>query len=225
MLYVTSGVILLLVLVFLIPASRRFIIYKTPLGKVFASKQDAAAVPPPANAATGDAVSKGFPEPDINRIKADLIGQQIPGWTFDKTEEFREASISSIARTDLRIDFRLDLKLQAVAGDDKSVYNAQMFTTYLAGDEDWYLDKLMLIFISFEAEITPGKWNNIYSIPGCTMQPDPQVKLEWTSKAWDYAVFTGPEYESVTLPAADIYQVRNKGKKTVRVRLTFRPAE
>jgi hypothetical protein len=220
---IISGIIVLLLAVILgIPPIRRFILYKTPVYKLLPSRSGSAA---DSAQVQGNTEMAAFTEPDLERIKTDLIGKQIPGWSFDSKEEFRKAVITSVARSDLRIDFRLDLSLQAVTGNDRGLYDAQLFATYLPGDEDWYLDRLMLIFIAFDIEVPPGKWLTVWSVPACSMQPDPKIKLEWTSKTWDYAILTGPEYESVTLPPAENYEVRNKAKKPVTVRLTFRPAE
>lgn len=222
LLIILGAVILLLALILGIPPIRRFVLYKTPLNRIMPVKGKIAA---DTVAAEIKPASAAFTEPDINRIKADLIGKSVPGWNFDKAEEFREASITSIARTEQRIDFRLNLSLQAVSGADRSVYEVQMFATYLAGEEDWYLDKLLEIYIAFDAEIPPGKNFKVYSVPGCTMHPEPNVKLEWTSKGWDYKIITGPEYEEVNLPPADVYEVRSKAKRMVKVRLTFKPVE
>ncbi len=169
--------------------------------------------------------SKGFTEPGIERIKSDLIGKKIPGWNFDRITEFSKASISSIARTDQRIDFRLDLHMLPYNSGKDEYYDAQLFATYLAGDDDWQLSNVEEIYLSYEVTIPPGRWVTINGIEGCSMQPDKKNNLEWTSKKWDYDILSGPGIDEVTLPPASTYDVKAKAKHPVKMKLTFKPAE
>ncbi|MEI6884244.1 MAG: hypothetical protein WCO02_07140 [Bacteroidota bacterium] len=168
-------------------------------------------------------VEKKAPEPTIERIKTDLIGREIPGWKFDKVSEFVNASITSVARTDIRIDYRLELRMLPFNTKEDTYYDAQIFTTYLMGDEDWYLDKVEEIFLSFEVKIPPGRWINIGGVAKCDLQPDPKNRLVWTSKSWDYEVSSGPNISDLTLPPALSYQVKSKSKHPVTVKLKFIP--
>lgn len=169
--------------------------------------------------------SKEFTEPGIERIKADLVGKKIPGWNFDRITEFSKASISSIARTDQRIDFRLDLHMLPYNAKNELYYDAQVFAIYLAGDDDWQFSNVEEIFLSFDVTIPPGRWITINGIPGCSMQPDTKNHLEWTSKKWDYDILSGPGIDEVTLPPASTYEVKARAKHAVKIRLTFKPAE
>jgi len=169
--------------------------------------------------------SKVFSEPGIERIKSDLIGKRIPGWSFDRITEFRKAVITSIARTDTRIDFRIDLQMLSYTPGDETLYDAQVIVTYIAGDEDWEPGNPEEVYLSFEITIPAGRWFTINSIPGCSMQPDIKNKLEWTSKTWDYDIITGPGTDEITLPVASSYDVKARGSHPVKIRLTFRPAE
>ncbi|MCX6285905.1 MAG: hypothetical protein NTY96_02160 [Bacteroidetes bacterium] len=214
------------VVVFSIPALRTIIV------NPFLRNQALSMVSPGSTAEqtvyTGEGhqpASKTFTEPGIERIKTDLIGKQIPGWSFDRITEFKQAAITSIARTDLRIDFRLDLQLLSYNGKDETYYNAQVFATYLSGDDDWYLDKVEEIFISFDVTIPPGRWVSISSVPGCSLYPDTKNTLLWTSKSWDYEILSGPGIGEVTLPAVNSYEVKSKAKRPVKTKLTFRPLQ
>ena len=166
---------------------------------------------------------KKFPEPGIDRIKNDLLGKQIPGWSFDRITEFKQAAITSIARTEVRIDFRLDLHMLPYNAKDGIYYDAQIFATYLAGDEGWQIDKVEEIFLSYDIRVPAGRWITLNAPPRCSLQPDSKNKLVWTSPAWDYEISTGPGVGDVTLPPADSYQVKSKGKHAVTVKVTFRP--
>ena len=177
------------------------------------------------NGAPVQSRSKGFTEPGIERIKSDLVGKKIPGWNFDRITEFSKASVSSIARTDQRIDFRLDLHMLPYNTRGGTYYDAQVFATYLAGDDDWQLSNVEEIYLSYEVTIPPGRWVTINGIPGCSMQPDTKNKLEWTSKSWDYDILSGPGIDEVTMPPASTYEVKAKAKHAIKIRLTFKPAE
>lgn len=167
--------------------------------------------------------AKKIPEPTIERIKSDLIGREIPGWRFDKVSEFVMVSITSVARTDIRIDYRLEIRMLPFNTKEDTYYDAQIFTTYMMGDEDWYLDKVEEIFLSFEVKIPPQRWVDIGGVAKCNLQPDLRNRLVWTSRSWDYEVSSGPNTSEVTLPPALSYQVKSKSKRTVTVKLKFIP--
>jgi len=167
--------------------------------------------------------SKAKTEPGIDRIKTELIGQQIPGWRFDRISEFKQAAISSIARTDQRIDYQVDLHMLPYDTKEETYYDAQIIVTYESGDDDWYLDKIELVSLSYEILIPPGRWIPITPPLDCSLQPDPEHKLAWTSKTWDYEILSGPDIGEVNLPLADNYEVKTRSKQSVRARLTFQP--
>ena len=162
-------------------------------------------------------------EPDIGRIKEELVGKQIPGWNFDKVTEFKQAKISSIARTDQRIDYRIDLHMLPYDAKDESFYDAQIIATYVTDEDGFHLDKVEEIFLSYSIQLPPGKWVSVGSVPGCNLQPVAETRLRWTSKTWDYEIIGGPGDDGLTLPQASGYEVLSKAKHSISVKLTFRP--
>jgi hypothetical protein len=217
-------IVVVVVMMLFIPVTRTLIL-NLDLNKVLSGIHFRSGSGPVSKTAEGNQPSqKTFPEPGIERIKSDLIGKQIPGWSFDRITEFRQAAITSIARTDERIDFRLDLHMLPYNSKDESYYDTQIFATYLAGEDDWYLNKVEEIFITFDIQIPPGRWVTINSVPNCNLQPDEKNNLVWTSKTWDYEIISGPGIGEVILPPAASYDVKARAKHPVRIKLKFRPA-
>lgn len=214
-----------LVVVFSIPAARN-IILNPFLRNAALSAADIRLHDETQTDATGEVSSfreVKFPEPDIERIKNELVGKKIPGWNFDRITEFKKAVISSIARTGQRIDFRVDLHMLPYDARGEEYYDAQVFVIYLAGDEDWVFDRVEMVYLSYDIQVPPGRWSGISAIEGCSMQPESKYRLAWTSKTWDYEILSGPGIDEVSLPPAPAYEVRSKAKKPVKVKLTFRP--
>lgn len=170
-----------------------------------------------------DLQAAAFIEPGIEKIKSDLIGHQVPGWSFDKPSEFQKAVITSIARTDQSIEFRTEFELQPFNAKDQTLYNLQVIVTYLIGEDGWYFYKVEEISFSFEPVIPPGKPVRVASIKGCRLMPDDKATLFWTSKGWDYEIISGPKFAGIALPYAEIYEVRSKSKQTVKTRVTYKP--
>ncbi|MCX6282066.1 MAG: hypothetical protein NTU51_08885 [Bacteroidetes bacterium] len=224
LLFIFLLVIVVVVVIFSIPSLRTIILHpqmRSLAMSIVKDKVSSSGTEYPANG--NQPTSKSIVEPDIERIKADLVGRQIPGWSFDRITEFRQASVTSIARTDQRIDFRLDLRMLPFNARDEEYYDIQMFAIYLLGDDGWYPDRLEEIFIAFDVMISPGKWINVGSIAGCSLHPDTKNNLVWTSASWDYEIISGPGAGDIALPAAVNYQVKVNGKKPIKARLTFRP--
>ena len=217
-------ILVLVIVIFSIPFTRSLILKPKPGSTLYSIfHQQPASTTGIADGENNQPAIQSFPEPGIEKIKSDLIGRQIPGWSFDKLIEFKQAAITSIARSDERIDFRIDLHLLPYNAKEESYYDAQIFAIYLKGDDGWQLDKTEEIYIITEVLIPPGKWVTINSIPNCELQPDDKNNLLWTSKTWDYEIKSGPGIGEVTLPQASTYDVKASGKHPVRVKLKFRP--
>ncbi|MCX6282962.1 MAG: hypothetical protein NTW31_01805 [Bacteroidetes bacterium] len=224
LLFIILMIIVVAVVIFSIPFFRNLILNRNLRNQAISMMQPGSA---PGQTAYQEEVhqpsAKNLKEPGIERIKSDLIGKQIPGWSFDKLSEFKHAAITSIARTDTRIDFRLDLRLLSYNARDETLYDAQVFAIYIMGEDGWQLDKLEEIFIAFDVTIPPGRWVTIASVPGCSLHPDIRNNLVWTTKTWDYEIISGPSAGDIALPEAKSYDVKAKGKHPVKIRLTFRP--
>ncbi len=176
---------------------------------------------------TSNAVSTRPPvaiaEPSIDKIKADLIGRAVPGWTFDKVTEFQKATITSIARTDAAIEYRVDLLMVPYNTTAETTYDLQIIATYIREEHGWSFLKVEELLLSFEILIPPGESVRVTSLPECRLMPDAKNRLFWTSPAWDYEILSGPGYSGITLPVADSYDVRSKSKNTVKTKVSFRP--
>lgn len=164
-----------------------------------------------------------FVEPGIEKIKADLIGQQVPGWSFDKPSEFQKATITSIARTDQSIEVRTDFELLPYNTKEQTLYSLQVIVTYLIGPTGWSFYKVEELSLSFPLTVPAGKSVRVAAIKGCRVMPGDNVTLYWTSKGWDYEIISGPRFAGIALPYAEIYEVRSKSKQAVNTRVTYKP--
>lgn len=162
-------------------------------------------------------------EPGIEKIKIDLIGRSVPGWTFDKITEFNKAAITSIARTDDAVEFRIDLVMLPYNAKSETTYNLQLISTYLHSETGWSFSRVEELQLSFNLMIPAGKSVKVNSLPDCKLLPDDKNRLFWTCGTWDYEILSGPGYGGISLPAAASYDVRSKAKQTIMTKITFRP--
>ena len=78
--------------------------------------------------------------PDVEKIKGDLIGKSIPGWTFEFLREFENAQIVSQNESGDRIEFHIKLRLKDFKEDDE--YDCQVMVIYLKEEQGWFLSEV-----------------------------------------------------------------------------------
>jgi hypothetical protein len=108
------------------------------------------------------------PEPDITKIKEDLIGKKITGWSFDYLSEFKEAKIINQTKGLERIEYNLYFKLF----DEKqnSEHEAEIKAVYKKGYDGWYLENTKMVYITYINEAPLQNWKAIEPLNNCTYQ-------------------------------------------------------
>ncbi|MCB0540604.1 MAG: hypothetical protein KDE33_24015 [Bacteroidetes bacterium] len=106
------------------------------------------------------------PEPDIQKIKSDLIGKKIPGWNFDALSEFENAKISNTTHGSDRVEYTIDLHL--VGFRSKDPHDAQILVTYNQGADGWYYGDVKEIFITYINTAPVNNWKRVTPLQNCT---------------------------------------------------------
>jgi hypothetical protein len=98
------------------------------------------------------------------QIKKDLIGRQIPGWTFNSVSEFTSFSIINITSGSDRKVYTINL---TVADAYTGAHNAQIKTVYHPSGSEWYLSKVEAEYITNAVTAPVGQWQRVDIVPGC----------------------------------------------------------
>lgn len=106
------------------------------------------------------------PEPDIEKIKSDLIGKKIPGWNFDALSEFSQAKISNTIHGSDRIEYTIDLHLIGFRSKDQ--HDAQILVSYNQGADGWYYGDVKEVFITYTNTAPVNSWYSIIPLPNCS---------------------------------------------------------
>jgi hypothetical protein len=104
------------------------------------------------------------PEPNIDKIKTDLIGQEIPGWRFDYLNEFRSSEILNTTKGSDRIEFQLKFTLIDIKSGE---HECEILAVYLLGYEDWYLDEVRMMYITYTNTAPVNRWNEVRPLTNC----------------------------------------------------------
>jgi hypothetical protein len=106
--------------------------------------------------------------PDIERIKSDLIGQRILGWSFDALSEIKQSNISNTTNNPTRIEFEIDLSLIGLTSPQTDIHEAKILVTYLLNDNGWYFNDVKEIFITYTYTAPLNDWLSISPIKNST---------------------------------------------------------
>src|SRR5690606_37366433 len=87
------------------------------------------------------------PEPDISKIKEDLIGKKIPGWNFSYLSEFKNAQILNQTKGSERIEYNLYFKL--LDETRNSEHECEAKAIYKKGYDGWYFENVKLVYITY----------------------------------------------------------------------------
>ena len=163
------------------------------------------------------------PDPTIEKIKTDLIGQQTFGWTFQHLNEFKSAQILNTSRGTDRIEYQLRFDL--VGNSDTSTHECETMVTYLQSDYGWYLGGVTMNYIVFTNTFYPDRYSPIMPLQNCKWNADNNSKMGWKTSNSEYEqeIVTGPDKGQTTLPYASVYYIRSLENHEIRVRFTYRP--
>jgi len=161
------------------------------------------------------------PEPDIEKIKTDLIGQHILGWNFDALAEFKEAKISNIFKGNERIEFQLDMKLEGI--NQQSKHDAQVMVVYIQTNDGWVFNNVNTVFITYSYEVPSDNWINITPVQNCRWNVADDQKLLWKTDSWGSEIKSGPDALNASLPSSSSYLLKSREGRPITVTFTYRP--
>jgi len=163
------------------------------------------------------------PEPDIQKIKTDLIGRKMYSWTFAYLKEFKSEEILKITRGDGRIEY--DIKFLFEDYKDGELNESEIYIVYTKGSYGWTLDDFQMIYFTRDVEIPHDKWIKFYPIKDCNFSIKNEYKLEWKTSTSDEVINSGPDFPGALrkLPSSPYYRVSAREDKPVTVRFTFKP--
>jgi|GEM_PF-5781951 len=163
------------------------------------------------------------PEPDIDRIKSELIGKTIPGWQFKYLNDFRSAEILNKVTGAERLEFQV--KFDLFDNSYKSQHECEVMVVYLQDENGWKFSQVVLNYITFVNTFYPDKFVQISPLQGCTWTADNNFNLAWKTTNDPYAgeMITGPARPPVTMPPSSTYFIKSLEGKEISVKFTYRP--
>ncbi|MGD0590120.1 MAG: hypothetical protein ABSA44_04900 [Bacteroidota bacterium] len=145
------------------------------------------------------------PEPDIEKIKSDLIGQQIPGWRFAYLNEYKSAEITNTTRGNDRVEYQI--KFHLIDNSSNSEHDCEVITVYLQGGQGWYFNNIKMVYITYTNTAPLNNWYKIEPLQNCRYSILDQGHRYW---AFDGGYVRkkymgGPNTPAFTLTTNDIY--------------------
>ncbi|MBM3405503.1 MAG: hypothetical protein FJY10_11535 [Bacteroidetes bacterium] len=141
------------------------------------------------------------PEPDIEKIKSDLIGNSIPGWKFDNLHEFDSASIINTIRGSERIEYSVKFHLK----DTDSGHDCEVIVVYLQGDQGWYFNNVLLQYITYTNIAPVNEWEKIFPLRDTRYSILDQGHNYWVKDGYYGRKHEGGPGKSFDLTSREIY--------------------
>lgn len=144
------------------------------------------------------------PEPDIEKIKTDLIGQQIPGWRFAYLNEYQSADILNTTKGNDRVEYQIKFKL--IDNTSNSQHDCEVVTVYLQGDQGWYFNEVRMVYITYINTAPLNSWYKIAPLENCRYSILDQGHDYWAQDGyWGKIYKAGPSEPSFNLTSSEIY--------------------
>ncbi|MBP7269168.1 MAG: hypothetical protein KBA16_06360 [Bacteroidia bacterium] len=143
------------------------------------------------------------PEPNIEKIKSDIIGQRIPGWNFSYLNEFKSADIINTTRGSDRIEYQIKFHLR----DDvaNSEHDCEVMTVYLRGDQGWYFNNMRMLYITHSNTAQVGTWRSVTPLKNCSYEIIDNGQKYWVQDgAWGNKYKGGPDGDQFYLRSSQI---------------------
>jgi hypothetical protein len=163
------------------------------------------------------------PRPDIEKIKSDLIGQDILGWKFEYISEIRNASIIDSTFSVDRAEYKIDLRLIGYAKPESDYHNAEIIVAYQQYDEGWMLASADAIFLSYINEAPVGTWQRVEPLPNSTYVISNDRKFWVKDGDYGQTYKGGPDGESFNLKSTYIY-ISSRENVPIKLTFTYRPS-
>jgi hypothetical protein len=161
------------------------------------------------------------PEPDIEKVKSDLLGHEIPGWSFDYLNEFEKITIAGKTRSGDRLELDVIVNLEGQTAKDK--HEAQIYIVYYKGSDDWNIGDVKAKYITYDNVISPDSWTQIIPLTNTSWTADNLHNLVWKTYEYGEEFHSGPGKPGVTLPNSNVYFIKSEEGKPVTVKFTYKP--
>lgn len=144
------------------------------------------------------------PTPDIEKIKSDLIGHSITGWSFDSLSEFKNVEILETESADERLEMKIKLKLYGESSN--SEHDAEVLVVYTKGEDDWYFDSVKMNYITYTNKASVGEWGRVNPLKNCSYEIQNNGK-KYFAKDGEYGTIYqgGPGGEKFNLTNSTVY--------------------
>ncbi len=129
------------------------------------------------------------PEPDIEKIKSDLIGKKMPGWNFDALSEFNKADIIKTTHGKDRIEYAINLHLVGLRLQEP--HDAEIIVSYNQGEEGWNFGDVKEVFYTYTNTAPVNSWIIVTPQQNCSYKI-----IDNGQKYWVQDGQFGPKYKS-----------------------------
>ena len=161
------------------------------------------------------------PEPDAEKIKADLIGNKIPGWSFDYLNEFQSCVIDNTTKGSDRIEYLVSLKL--LGSNETLPHDAQVNVVYVQGPDGWYINEVKEIYITYIFTAPVDDWQKVVILEGCNYNRfDQGFKYYIQDPCSGQTNEQGPDVASVALHCNDIF-IKSRESNPVNIIFKYFP--
>ncbi len=118
-------------------------------------------------------------DPDVDRMKDDLIGKTIPGWIFEYLAEFQDFQIIEKWAGPKRIEYDANITLKS--SNDTALYYANVRIIYqkTMDDKAWLFDTVRLKAFDYPNPVEVGAWLAIYPFENSTFKVDGNGPKFW----------------------------------------------
>lgn len=128
-------------------------------------------------------------EPDIDRIKEDLIGRQVFGWNFEDLSEFQEVKVLQVTRENNKLYYKLSLKLKSL--NSNTLHDAEMDLTYVNNEMNWHINETNVLFITYDYLAVVDSWGRIDLLDNCRCDILDNGKRYWAQDGLTGTVYKG----------------------------------
>jgi hypothetical protein len=132
------------------------------------------------------------PLPDIEKIKADLLGHKIFNWNFDALSEFNQATIQNVNESSNYAEFNIKLHLVGYRNPETDIHDAEMLVSYRQSNEGWYFNDIKPIYYT-QNYIAPS--NSWATVSFGDMPNDSYTIIHNGQKFWIKESYYGTKYK------------------------------
>lgn len=162
-------------------------------------------------------------EPDIEKIKADLIGQHMLGWNFDQLSEIEKIEIINKTQAANQLEYQLKLKLAGYTNPTKDKHDAEVIVNYTESDGNWYFGNLTSKSITYNYEIPRDGWITFTPLENTSFSTVGGEKITWKTNEYGPEYETGSDLPAITLPNNNRYMVKSREGKTLTLIIKYIP--